>query len=472
MNKKTVFDKLKELGIDYNETAQGIIKKCDDWYKGKQTDFHSRTNVNGITTEIPTINFAKRCCADDANLCELIEINSCEENADFEAVNNILKGNRFSKMYRKQLEQLCASGTVGAYISLKNVKGEENADGSGKITHADVKINYCEADNIIPITVDNGDVTECAFMGTNLVGGVKEDVLVVFRIDENGKYYADSYYFIDSNEDESRKKHLPLDTVKPFAIMHTAEVNNLDNMDGYGYPKIYTSIPVLECLDLAFYILHGDLDKGEKLVFINELLACIKTVNGQPTLTPEQKKLFVLLGEKLPDQQDIVKEYNPEIRIDAITKIIETLLSILSMSFGFGTKKYTFENGQIKTASEYIGERQDCMQELNKQRGEAKDYITAIVTAVKWFSNVYSQTAFNLDEEIAIDFDDSYIEDKGARLERLREDAQLFGIEKLTIWYIMEAYNLSEEEATDLVRGTEEKKAQEETDDANDGEEE
>lgn len=33
---------------------------------------------------------------------------------------------------------------------------------------------------------------------------------------------------------------------------------------------------------------------------------------------------------------------------------------------GHGTKKYSFENGQITTATEYIGERQDQMQELNE----------------------------------------------------------------------------------------------------------
>ena len=37
------------------------------------------------------------------------------------------------------------------------------------------------------------------------------------------------------------------------------------------------------------------------------------------------------------------------------------------MQFGYGTKKYTFENGQIKTATEYIGAKQDAMQELNKK---------------------------------------------------------------------------------------------------------
>lgn len=82
------------------------------------------------------------------------------------------------------------------------------------------------------------------------------------------------------------------------------------------------------------------------------------------------------------------------------------------MSFGYGTKKYSFENGQIKTATEYFGERQDAMRELGKQRQVATEYIQDICRAVMWFSNKYHDTAYNLDAEITIGFDDSYVEDK------------------------------------------------------------
>lgn len=91
---------------------------------------------------------------------------------------------------------------------------------------------------------------------------------------------------------------------------------------------------------------------------------------------------------------------NPEIRVEQITKAIELALSLLSMSFGYGTKKYSFENGQIKTATEYFGERQDAMQELGKQRQVATEYIQDICRAVMWFSNKYHDTAYNLDAEI------------------------------------------------------------------------
>ena len=476
MNKKktNITDFLKsQCGIEVNAIAQQIIKECDDWYSNKETDFHKKVNVNGVAYTIPSINFAKRCCEDDANLCELVEVNAGSNETQYDDINAILKKNRFGRMYRKQLEHVSADGTVGAYISLKNAQGIEEGD-KLRVTSAECKLNYCYANEIHPITIENDDILECAFYGQNIVKGAKEDVCVVFMLDEEGRYTADSYYFQNGEEKADRRTHFTLGNVKPFAIMRTAQVNNIDNMDGYGYPKLYTSIPVLKCLDLAFYILFGDLDKGEKLVFINELIACIqKGTDGKSYLTRKQQELFVLLGEKLPSQQDIIYEYNPELRIGDVTKVFETLLSILSMSFGFGTKKYTFENGQIKTASEYIGERQDCMQEVNKQRTEAIDYIESIVKAIMWCENEFNGGKYDIDNaEICIDFDDSYIEDKPTQIERERNDALSFDIPELKIKYLMDAYNYDEEEAKRLVYRTDEEQLNKDTTDANTGEDE
>ena len=358
----TISTFLNKLGYSYNSNAEGIIEICQNWYKNEATEFHKRKTINGVDYVLPSLNFAKRCCADDANMCEVVEINAGKNKTKFQGVLSILEDNRFYTMYRKQLEMLSACGTVGGYIRLDNATILEDST----ITGGDIKINYVDADGVIPLTVINDEITECGFWGKDLIGGKEITTLVLFTL-EDGLYVADSHYFTkDGNELKGRHTTLQLGDVKPFFVMRTAEVNNLDDMEGYGLPKIYSAIPILQCLDLAFNILFSDLDKGEKIIFINELL-CEFREDGSAILTPEQKKMFMLLGEKLPQQDTLYKEYNPEVRIQVIKDVFETCLSLLSMSFGYGTKKYTFENGQIKTATEYIGERQDAMQELQKQ---------------------------------------------------------------------------------------------------------
>lgn len=441
---------LQKRGYDVNETAQTYIKACEDWYSNKEiSSFHCRNTVQGTAYKLQRLNFAKRCCSDDANLCEVLEINAGpgEQN---DSVNDILNAGEFQTQYRKQLEKTSADGTVACYIRLDNATLLDN----GKATGGDIRLNYVEADCFIPLTVVNDIVTEAGFSGTSLRGGKKQTTLVLFVLNESGLYEAETHVFDEKgNELQEYATTAILGDVKPFAVMRNAEVNNLDGMEGYGLPKLWNAIPMLKALELCYNVLFGDLDKADKLLLVNEML-CKFDNDGNPITPCEQaKKVFVMLGQKLPgkDDQRLVQEYNPVIRVDDLTKTFELLLSLLSLMFGYGTKKYSFENGQITTATEYIGERQDQMQELNRQRQEARRYIQDICRAVMWFSNTFHGTAYNLDTEILVDFDDSYITDKESELERRRNDALSFDIPQLTIWYLMEAYNLPEDEATALV---------------------
>lgn len=449
---------LAKRGYSVNGNALDIIQVCDSWYANREIEeFHVRKNLNGQEVKLSRMNFAKRCCADDANFCEIISVSPVEGSGAKEFIEQLLRTNRFDVRYREQLEKTSAAGTVGAYLYLKDADYLQDVDGNITAQGGKIRINYVDADCIVPLTVENGLVTECAFCATNKVKGKEKTTLVIFTQTE-GRYQAETAVFDDQNQIiDTESGIIQLGEIKPFAIMTNAEVNNLGNMDGYGLPKIYNSIPLFKAMDLCYNILHGDIDKGQKLVFINELLACIqKNKDGMPFLTPQQKELFILLGQdggKLPDEKTLVQEYNPKIRVEEITKTFELVLSLLSMSFGYGTKKYTFDKtGQVKTATECIIDNQQAMQELNKQRKQAVDYVSDIVHAAMWFSNAFNGTNYDCDEEISVDFDDSIITDKAADLESLRNDALTFDIPKLTVMYLVKAYNFTEQEAAALVK--------------------
>lgn len=454
---------LENKGYCVNTKAAEVINVCDDWYSNRRIEgFHNRRTIQGVPYELSRMNFAKRCCSDDANLCEILEINA-GKGEQAEAVNFILDRSEFNTQYRRQLEKTSADGTAACYVRIDNATlYDDNTVRNGKI-----KLNYVEADSFIPLTVENDIVTEAAFSGSSLKKGKKQTVLVIFTLNEQNLYVAETHIFDDrGSELKELETALQLGDIKPFAVMRNAEVNNLDDMEGYGLPKLWNAIPMLKITDLCYNVLYSDLDKAEKILLVNELL-CEFDKDGNPRLTPEQKKLFVFTGERLPEEKGLIQEYNPEIRIDQITKAFELALSMLSMSFGYGTKKYSFENGQITTATEYIGERQDQVQELNRQRQEAVRYIQDICRAVMWFSNTFNGTGFSLETEILVDFDDSYITDKETELERKRNDALSFDIPQLLIWYLMDAYSLTEDDAAALVLEKQEQQEQE-----RDGEEE
>ena len=61
---------------------------------------------------------------------------------------------------------------------------------------------------------------------------------MLFLLGENNLYTAETHIFNDRGDEEVGKQTIvQLGDVKPFAVMRVAEVNNLDNMEGYGLPK-------------------------------------------------------------------------------------------------------------------------------------------------------------------------------------------------------------------------------------------
>ena len=447
---------LQGLGYETSATAHSRIAECEEWYRNSEQAKHERVSVSGEKQYILHMGFGKRVCSDDASLCEVVEINAGgDSTAQFEAVNALLADNQFDAMYRRQLEICAALGTAACYVRLEGADVLEDGDGNQTLSGGRVRLNYIDGTGFYPLTVDNGEVIEAAFAGSDLVNGKKQTTLVICTKPEGAYQYRTVVF--DENFSKKSDETTILGEVRPFAVLRTADVNNMTGMHGYGLPKLYNAIPVLLALDTAWTGLFGDIDTCDKITLLNDVL-CGFDETGTPIKPNEQlKKRFVMLGgDKLPDAKTLTQEITPEIRVEKFRGTIELLLSILSMMFGYGLKKYRFEQGQITTATQYVGERQDQMQDLNKQRAEAEKYIIGIVRAALWFMNTYQGTSLDEAVEIKVEFNDSYITDDASRLLEMRNDilAGIGGVNVMAL-YLKEKYNLTDEEAMQWAIGGE-----------------
>lgn len=442
------------MGYKTSTAAQAILLDCEEWYRNSEQTKHQRTTVNGETYQLLHMGFGKRVCSDDASLCEVVEVNAGGDNtAQFEAINDLLADNQFDAMYRRQLEICAALGTAACYVRLEGADVLEDGNGTQSLSGGRVRLNYVDGTGFFPLAVENGVVQEAAFAGTELKDGKTITTIVICTRPSKYQYRTLVY---DDNGKMVSDIVSELGDVKPFAVLRTADVNNIKDMQGYGMPKLYNAIPVLLALDSAWTALFGDIEMSDKITLINELL-CGFDDQGIPIKpNTELKRRFVMLGgEKLPDAKTMAQEIIPEIRVDKFRDAIELLLSVLSMMFGYGMKKYRFESGQITTATQYVGERQDQLQDLNKQRAEAKLYIKDIIRAAIWFMNTYQGTTWNADVDIAIEFEDSYITDDASRLLEMRNDilAGIGGVNVVAL-YLKEKYNLDDTEAMKWATGS------------------
>ena len=67
---------LSGMGYAVNERPYELIEQCDRWYRADEADAHERVRVNGERYRLLQMGFAKRLCADDANLCEILEVSA------------------------------------------------------------------------------------------------------------------------------------------------------------------------------------------------------------------------------------------------------------------------------------------------------------------------------------------------------------------------------------------------------------
>lgn len=447
-----VKDYLGGMGYKVNTDARDIITKADEYYRMADTDDHHYVTVNGVSKQYYKSGFAKRCAADDANLCEVLKLTAGKNN---ELIQRVFEENNFTVMFRKQLELTSAEGTAAVYVWLD--KADVMTDGTVK--GGKIRLNYIDALGYIPLTIENNRVIEAAFWGTDYVSTSEIGTLVIYTRNDTGRYVCTTVKF-DEDEAVSEQTETELGEVCPFAIMRTAEVNTLANMEGYGYPKVFGCIPYFLALDIALTSFITDLVTSPAKTLVNERICGFSDSGEAITPNKQMKDEFVFLGESLPDQNSVVQTIQTEIRSEQFKKATELIFGMLSAKFGYGTRKYTFDNrGEIITATQYIGERQDAMQELNKQRGEAEKYIADIVNAVLWFAETYQSEHVTYDEDISVEFDDSYIESRYDRLESYRLDVvEGIGGIYLLVRYLMEKYSITEEEAMKWAQAGEEEK--------------
>lgn len=431
---------LKDLGYTpIPENLMMPVSLWKSWYEGKVASFHEYRQFNGkrnVRRTRKSLCMAKKVCEDWADLIlnEKVEITSTDDTAQ-KALETVFFRNNFRVCANKLMEKAFALGTA-AFVEYPTPEG--------------VVIDYITADMIFPLTFVNGEIKECAFASSIHIYGEMHTYLNI-HVMEDGAYVLKNYLFCNRTK---RRAPLPVgvaevmktDSPYPlFQIITPNLANNLSLGSPMGLSVFANAIDILEGIDLVFDSYQNEFRLGKKRIVVPLTLAKIRAEQDgelQPVFDDNDTEFYAMSGA---DPEDFaLREINMELRADAHEKGLQRCLDLLTDSCGFGSGKYHYSAGNIKTATQIVSEQSDMFRNLKKHELLVERAIRELARAVLYLEGLNPETP------IIVNFDDSIIEDSESVSERALKELEAGVIDSAE--YLVRVYKMPRDKAEDAVK--------------------
>jgi len=421
----------KECQTQIKTEYYSHVRKWRDWWRGYYKPFHSyqELGVNNAPAqrELFRMNMAKRVCEDWAAILlnEKTTISIDDEassefvqgDKDVQGVGGVLAYNNFWTEANELVEK--AFGYGGGAFVLRAENAKVNARGE-IVPDAECKvgIEYIDAMSIIPLSVEKSRVTEVAFVSELVKMGKEYIYLETHTKDEDGNYVIRNKYFRVDNG-SMKPEPLPAGVAESvntgsdipwFVLVFPNITNNIACQNGLGMSVFANAIDNLKGVDLAFNNFLRDFKLGGKKVFVNKKMT-FQNADGV-TVTPDDvaQSLFSMIGDDIDfDAKQMIQEYNPELRVTENKEGVQTQLDYLSFKCGLGTHRYQFEGGVVKTATEYMGEKQELVQHAYRHMIVIEAALINLCRGILYIGKTFCKANVNPDAVITVQFEDGFI---------------------------------------------------------------
>lgn len=466
---EVIFKFLQERG--YNNISQSYYSHINKWidiWQGKAEWLNIQT-VDNKEYPMYSLGMAKRVCEDLASTItsEPFTITAKKNN---DILQEDLKRAKVLKKLPAAIEIMGYSGTVATVARIKNAEiTQKNGvltlakTDKTKIQTIDVKANQ-----IIPLTIEDGEIIDCAIVSKQkrVINDKIKDVyyLELHELREKG-YQITNKFFIKEDGTEIRVNGVvdtynTLSNVPLFSLGKIGRVNPISDNNGLGISLFGDSIDQLTILDLVYNNFGMDFKLGQKLMLINKKLTRIETEeytdkNGnlrtrEHIVYPSdiRKQQFVEIGNELMDdanEKPYIFEYNPDLRVGDNKEGVQFALDNLSFKVGYGTHYYSFETGNIVTATEAVIANKDFVNNGRKNREAVNEYLIGICRALLLCEKMLGNASIEEKQEIEIAEVDGFLEDDSTVRQRAKEEVAMGLMSKKR--YLMKVYGMNEEEA-------------------------
>lgn len=395
------------------------------WYRGKVLGFHDYKIYNGdryLEGERKSLGMAKKICEDFASLlmnekCDIV----LPENPK-KVFDEILRKTNFWQKANEGVEKSFALGFGAMVVGVKGLEVGEQT-GTIKKDKASVTVNFVNRTKIVPITIEDKEITECAFVSknsdcTNIVIHVKGDngnyIIHNYKLDEQNKL-TDTYLF---------------DTKSSLAWFQIIRPNISSNFMTEGYDEeiaisvFANSIDTLKALDNKYDSFDLEYVLGRKKTFISADAWKISKEGGKQIRTFDP---YDSLYYHLPENNEgkpLITNKADDLRYEAYIRGINTELSYLTSKCGMGETYYKFDGSGIATATQIISENSSLYRTLKKHELILENVLINLTKVIIYVSNEFTSNPIGIvdEKDINIIFDDSIIEDKETEMLRDRQD--------------------------------------------------
>lgn len=433
---------LNNAGYDTADSAfYTLINTWKSWYVGDVRKFHRYKMYNGkehVSCRRLSLGMAKKLCEDIADLLlnEKVQI-TIQDEATSDFVMRVLEDNNFFVLGNDYQERKAYTGTV-AYVPYLSSIATDNVGNVLPNEGGEIKINYVSASNIYPLSWENGNISECAFVFPKVIQSKKYAHIQIHKL-ENGRYILENHVVECTSGAGTEIPKEKWSGIKGFETMadrvytNSAErqfvidrlniANNSDRDNPMGVAIFANSIDILQGIDTVYDSYINEFVLGKKRIFVAPEMLGIDSF-GNPAFDPNDVVFYKLPEDYLKNAGKPIESVDMNIRAEAHEKAINDNLNMLSMKCGFGQNHYRFENGSIQTATQVISENSDMFRSLNKHELILEPVLDELIRIIARLGRVIGANT-NPDTEIVIEFDDSIIEDKQAERQSDRQDVSM-----------------------------------------------
>ena len=325
-----------------------------------------------------------------------------EDDLTNEWLHEYLESASFLAKGQSLVQTAFALGTSAWSLRISNINENEL-----RSENARVFIQRHDADDILPLTYNEDECTECAFLSTTVIRGRALTQLTIHEKMPEGYVITALHFDTKGLVDTEYSGVINTLSQQPlFGLIKPALNNPYFKTTPLGVSVFDDAVDALKLTDLAFDNMYKDIYLGQSMVFISDTL--IPLVNGKPTINRfRDQQIFRKVTGDQGSASTNIETFQPDLRVADNTAALAEALERLGQKVGFG-KGFLNANRSMKTATEIVSENADLYNHIKTHQNELHKPLMALGNALVWFA---SQVKGLPEADVDVRFADAIVTD-------------------------------------------------------------